>query len=45
MVLMSLIASVNLTLDNEMARSRYAVRLGFSSDQSEQTVLLSWRNR
>lgn len=38
LVLMSLIASVNLTLDNEMARSRYAVRLGFSSDQSEQTV-------
>ncbi|NJA07507.1 ABC transporter permease [Methylococcaceae bacterium WWC4] len=29
----SLIASVNLTLDNEMARSRYAVKLGFSFDQ------------
>lgn len=39
LVLMSLIASVNLTLDNEMARSRYAVRLGFSSDQPEQTVI------
>lgn len=39
LVLMSLIASVNLTLDNEMARSRYAVRLGFSSDQSEQKVI------
>ena len=39
LVLMSLIASVNLTLDNEMARSYYAVRLGFSSDQSEQKVV------
>ncbi|MGZ8184700.1 MAG: ABC transporter permease [Methylobacter sp.] len=39
MVLMSLIASVNLTLDNEMARSRYAVRLGFSSDQSEHRIV------
>jgi putative ABC transport system permease protein len=39
LVLMSLIASVNLTLDNEMARSRYAVRLGLSSDQPEQKVL------
>ena len=33
LVLMSLIASVNLTLDNEMARTRFSVRLGFSSDQ------------
>ncbi len=33
LVLMSLIASVNLTMDNEMARSRYSVRLGFSRDQ------------
>lgn len=33
LVLMSLIASLHLTLDNEMARSRYAVRLGFSVDQ------------
>ncbi|NOU13582.1 MAG: FtsX-like permease family protein [Methylococcaceae bacterium] len=33
MVILSLIASVNLTLDNELARSRYAVRLGFSADQ------------
>lgn len=38
LVLMSLIASVNLTLDNEMARSRYAVRLGFTSDQPEKIV-------
>lgn len=33
LVLMSLTASLNLTLDNEMARSRYAVRLGFAADQ------------
>ncbi len=38
LVLMSLIASLNLTLDREMARSRYAVRLGLSSDQTEQTL-------
>lgn len=34
LVLMSLTASLNLTLDNEMARSRYSVRLGFAADQS-----------
>lgn len=39
LVLMSLIASVNLTLDNEMERSRYAVRLGFTRDQPEQRVI------
>jgi putative ABC transport system permease protein len=39
LVLMSLIASLNLTLDNEMARSRFAVRLGFSADQPEQKIL------
>ncbi len=33
LLLTSLIASLNLTLDNEMARSRYAVRLGFTVDQ------------
>ena len=33
-VIISLIESVNLTLDNELARSRYAVRLGFSADQA-----------
>lgn len=38
LVLMSLISSLQLTLDNEMARSRYAVKLGFSTDQSTQTV-------
>lgn len=39
LVLMALIASVNLTLDNEMARSRFTVRLGFSADQSEVKIL------
>jgi putative ABC transport system permease protein len=39
LVLTSLVASVNLTLDNEMLRSRYAVRLGFSVDQPEQQVI------
>ena len=34
MVILSLLASVNLTLDHELARSRYAVRLGFSVAQS-----------
>jgi putative ABC transport system permease protein len=38
LLLMSLIASLNLTLDNEMARSRYALRLGFTSDQAESKV-------
>lgn len=38
LVLMSLINSLQLTLDNEMARSRYAVKLGFSTDQSAQAV-------
>jgi len=38
MVLMSLIASVNLTLDNEMNRSRFDVRLGLKPDRAEQTV-------
>jgi len=38
MVILSLIASVNLTLDNELARSRYAVRLGFSADQSTSLI-------
>ncbi|QPK63179.1 ABC transporter permease [Methylomonas sp. LL1] len=39
LVLMSLITSLNLTLDNEMARSRYAVLLGFSIDQPESKVV------
>jgi len=38
MVILSLIASVNHTLDNELARSRYAVRLGFSADQSTSLI-------
>lgn len=33
LVLASLMTSLNLTLDNELARSRYAVKLGFSMDQ------------
>ncbi len=36
--LTSLIASVNLTLDNEMARSRYSLRLGFANDQPKQML-------
>ncbi len=39
LVLMSLIASVNLTLDNEMSRSRYSVRLGFLQDQDADKVI------
>jgi putative ABC transport system permease protein len=38
LVLMSLIASLNRTLDHEMARSRYAIMLGFNADQSERQV-------
>lgn len=37
-VIMSLAASVNLTLDKELARSRYTLRLGFSQDQEAATV-------
>ena len=37
-VIMSLIASVNLTLNNELARSHYAVRLGFTADQSAELI-------
>ena len=39
LVLMSLIASLNLTLDNEMARSRFAVRLAFAVDQKADDVV------
>lgn len=39
LVLMSLVASLNLTLDNEMARSKFAIRLSFTVDQNEQQVL------
>ncbi len=39
LVLMSLIASLNLTLDQEMARSRFAVRLGFTADQNQRQVI------
>ncbi len=37
-VIISLMASVKLTLDNELARSRYAVRIGFAQDQSTDLV-------
>ncbi len=33
MVILSLIASVKLTLNNELARSHYSLKLGFSQDQ------------
>jgi len=39
MILMSLIASLNLTVDNEMARSQFAIRLSFSIDQTEQQII------
>ena len=38
LVLMSLIDSLNLTLDNELARTVYAVRLGFSRDQPQSDI-------
>lgn len=38
LVLMSLIASLNLTLDNELARTAYSVRLGFSRDQLQADI-------
>ena len=38
LLLTSLIASLHLTLDNEMARCEFAVRLGFSQDQSRQKI-------
>lgn len=38
LVLASLLASLNLTLDHEIARSHYAVRLGFSTDQAETKI-------
>ena len=39
LVLLSLINSLNLTLDKEMARSLYTARIGFSVDQAESTVM------
>jgi putative ABC transport system permease protein len=39
LVVMSLIASTNLTLDNEMARQGYDVRIGFTSNQDISDVL------
>ncbi len=39
LVVMSLIASINFTLDNEMARQGYDVRIGFTGDQDIDEVL------
>lgn len=39
LVVMSLIASTNRTLDNEMARRGYAVRIGFAGEQAAEDVL------
>jgi putative ABC transport system permease protein len=39
LVVMSLIASTNLTLDNEMNRQGYDVRIGFTGDQDIEQVL------
>lgn len=39
MVLMSLIASLHLTLDHEQARSQFAVRLSFAADQNAAQVI------
>jgi putative ABC transport system permease protein len=39
LVVMSLIASVNLTLDNEMNRQGFDVRIGFTGDQDIEEVL------
>jgi putative ABC transport system permease protein len=39
LVVMSLIASVNLTLDNEMKRQGYDVRIGFTGNQDIEEVL------
>ena len=38
MVIMSLITSLNQTLDNELARSNYDVRLGFIQDQPSEII-------
>lgn len=38
LILMSLIASLNLTLDNENARSQFNVKVGFTTDQSIQKL-------
>ena len=38
MVIMSLIASLKLTLNNELARSAYDIRLGFIQDQPSETI-------
>jgi putative ABC transport system permease protein len=39
LIVMSLISSVNLTLDNEMARQNYDVRIGFTAEKEIEEVL------
>jgi putative ABC transport system permease protein len=39
LVVMSLISSTNLTLDNEQARRAYDVRIGFANNQSADTII------
>ncbi len=39
LVIMTLISSTTLTLDNEMQRRGYDVRIGFTADQAEQDLL------
>lgn len=39
MAVMSLVSSINLTLDNETARQRYDIRLGFVRNQSIPAIL------
>jgi putative ABC transport system permease protein len=39
LIVMSLIASTNFTLDNEMARQAYDIRIGFTSDLEIEEVL------
>jgi putative ABC transport system permease protein len=38
LILMSLMASVNLTLDNEMARTGFTLRIGFGREESRQKI-------
>jgi putative ABC transport system permease protein len=39
LMIMSLISSTNLTLDNEQARRGYDVRIGFTTEQPAETIL------
>jgi putative ABC transport system permease protein len=44
LVVMSLISSVNLTLDNEMARQRYDLRIGFTQHYPTSEVIAELEN-